>query len=177
MRATTHNTPWLHWIADDFLTPGCLSEVKSVEHVVEQALPGRRFDSKRLFIEDTHAKDYPHLHKLYRSLHDGEYKQFFENYTGIDYSEMFPRVEVISDIGDFWLQPHYDRPAKRLSALVYTDHTQLYPGTGLGNGTRIESKDNRCFFFVAGEHSLHDYPLVHFPTVRRCVQINYWTYQ
>ena len=48
MRATTHNTPWLHWIADDFLTPGCLSEVKSVEHVVEQALPGRRFDSKRL---------------------------------------------------------------------------------------------------------------------------------
>ena len=177
MIAQSFDKPWRHWIIDDFLTSECLSEVKSVEHIVEQALPGRRFDSKRLFIEDTHAVQYPHLYKLYRSLHDGEYKQFFENYTGIDYSKMFPRVEVISDIGDFWLEPHYDRREKRLSALVYTDHTQLYPGTGFGDGTRVESKDNRCFFFVAGDHSLHDYPLVHFPTVRRCVQINYWTYQ
>ena len=177
MKASTYNTPWTHWIADDFLTQDCLAEVKSVEHVVEQALPGRRFDSKRLFIEAEHEEQYPHLYKLYRSLHDGEYKQFFETCTGIDYTDMFPRVEVISDIGDFWLEPHYDRPAKRLSALLYTDHTQLYPGTGLGDGTRVESKDNRCFFFVAGEHSLHDYPLVHFPTVRRCVEINYWTYK
>ena len=177
MRASTHNNPWKHWIVDDFLDADTLAEVKSVEHTVEQAEPGRRYDSKRLFISDEHEKQYPNLYHLYRSLHNGAYKTFFQYYTGIDYTDLFPRIEVISDIGDFWLEPHYDRPAKRLSALLYTDHTQLYPGTGLGDGTRVESKDNRCFFFVAGEHSLHDYPLVHFPTVRRCVQINYWTYQ
>jgi hypothetical protein len=177
MRASTHNNPWKHWIVDDFLDADTLAEVKSVEHTVEQAKPGRRYDSKRLFISDEHEKQYPNLYHLYRSLHNGAYKTFFQYYTGIDYTDLFPRIEVISDIGDFWLEPHYDRPAKRLSALLYTDYTQLYPGTGLGDGTRVESKDNRCFFFVAGEHSLHDYPLVHFPTVRRCVQINYWTYQ
>lgn len=177
MKAIEINNPWQHWIVDDFLDADTLAEVKSVEHIVEQAKPGRRYDSKRLFISDEHEKQYPNLHHLYRSLHNGAYKTFFEYYTGIDYTELFPRVEVISDIGDFWLEPHYDRPAKRLSALVYTDHTQLYPGTGLGDGTRVESKDNRCFFFVAGEHSLHNYPLIHFPTVRRCLQINYWTYE
>jgi len=177
MKAVEINNPWPHWIVDDFLDAATLAEVKSVEHIVEQAKPGKRVDSVRLFINDEHEKQYPYLYHLYRSLRNGAYKTFFEYYTGIDYTGMYPRVEVISDIGDFWLEPHYDRPAKKLSALLYTDYTQLYPGTGLGDGTRVESKDNRCFFFVAGEHSLHDYPLMHFPTVRRCLQINYWTYE
>ena len=177
MKAIEINNPWQHWIVDDFLNADTLAEVKSVEHIVEQAKPGKRVDSVRLFINEEHEKQYPYLYHLYRSLRNGAYKTFFEHYTGIDYTDMYPRVEVISDIGDFWLEPHYDRPAKKLSALLYTDYTQLYPGTGLGDGTRVESKDNRCFFFVAGEHSLHDYPLMHFPTVRRCLQINYWTYE
>ena len=177
MKAIEINNPWQHWIVDDFLNADTLAEVKSVEHIVEQAKPGKRVDSVRLFINEEHEKQYPYLYHLYRSLRNGAYKTFFEYYTGIDYTGMYPRVEVISDIGDFWLEPHYDRPAKKLSALLYTDYTQLYPGTGLGDGTRVESKDNRCFFFVAGEHSLHDYPLIHFPTVRRCLQINYWTYE
>ena len=177
MKANTYKEPWQHWIVDDFLDRDTLAEVKTVEHVVEQAKPGVRVDSVRLFITDEHEKQYPNLHHLYRSLHNGAYKMFFEHYTGIDYTNMYPRVEVISDIGDFWLEPHCDWQEKKLSAIMYTDHTQLYPGTGFANGTRVESKDNRCFFFVAGDHSLHDYPLVHFPTVRRCLQINYWTYQ
>ena len=177
MKAITFDKPWKHWIVDDFLDQDTLAEVKSINHQVDQVMPGKRRNSVRMFITDEHENQYPHLYHLYRSLHNGAYKTFFEHYTGIDYTGMFPRLEVISDIGDFWLDPHYDRPQKRLSALLYTDHTQLYPGTGLGDGTRVESKDNRCFFFVAGDHSLHDYPLVHFPTVRRCLQINYWTYQ
>jgi hypothetical protein len=177
MIANIIKTPWQHWIADNFLTAECLAEVKSVDHTVTQVIAGKRVDSMRLFINDSHATQYPQLYKLYCSLHHGEYRDFFENYTGIDYSTLFPRVEVISDIGEFYLEPHYDLKEKRLSALIYTDHERLYPGTGLGNGTRVDSKDNRCFFFVPGQHSLHDYPLTTFETVRRCLQINYWTYK
>ena len=100
MRASTHNNPWKHWIVDDFLDADTLAEVKSVEHTVEQAKPGRRVDSVRLFITHEHEKQYPHLTHLYRSLHNGAYKTFFEYYTGIDYTDMYPRVEVISDKGD-----------------------------------------------------------------------------
>jgi hypothetical protein len=176
MIAITNYTPWQHWIADGFLTPECLAEVKSINHFVPQLVPGKRVGSHRLFIDESQAQVYPELYKLYQSLHDGEYKQFFEEYTGVDYTGLYPRVEVVSDIGDFYLEPHYDLKEKRLTALLYTDYENLYPGTGLGDGTRVESRDNRCFFFVPGDHSLHDYPATHFATVRRCLQINYWTY-
>ena len=168
--------PWTHWIADDFLWPACLAEVKSVRHEVPQLVPGKRRDSQRLFIDERVASQYPYLYELYQSLHDGVYRQFFEQHTQQSFEGLYPRVEVISDIGDFYLEPHLDLPEKRLTALVYTDYEQLWPGTGLGNGTRVQSRDNRCFFFVPGSHSLHDYPLTHFDRVRRCLQINYWTY-
>ena len=176
MIAITNHTPWQHWIADNFLTLECLAEVKSINHFVPQLVTGKRVGSHRLFIDESQSQTYPELYKLYQSLHDGKYKRFFEEYTRVDYTGLYPRVEVVSDIGDFYLEPHHDLPEKRLTALVYTNYEQLYPGTGLGDGTRIESRDNRCFFFVPGGHSLHDYPATHFETVRRCLQINYWTY-
>ena len=110
-------------------------------------------------------------------MHSGQYRDFFEQATGLDYGGLYPRVEVISDIGDFYLEPHVDLPEKRLTALIYTDHARLYPGTGLTNGTHVESRDNRCFFFVPGPDTWHDYPATHFDQVRRCLQINYWTYE
>jgi hypothetical protein len=176
MIATVNNIPWTHWIADNFLSVECLDEVKSVRHAVTQLVPGKRVDSARLFIDESQADVYPHLYALWQSLHSGIDKDFFESYKGIDYTGLYPRVEVISDIGDFYLEPHCDLREKRLTALVYTDYESLYPGTGLGDGTQVESRDNRCFFFVPGPHSLHDYPATHFLTVRRCLQINYWTY-
>ena len=176
MLATRIDQPWTHWITDDFLSAECLAEVKSIQHQVPQLVSGKRVGSHRLFIDHTQKANYPHLYQLYQSLHQGKYKQFFEKYTGIDYTGLFPRVEVVSDIGDFYLEPHYDLPEKRLTALLYTNHEYLYPGTGLGDGTRVESCDNRCFFFVPGRHSLHDYPQTNFQTVRRCLQINYWIY-
>lgn len=168
--------PWEHWLADDFLTAECLAEVKSVRHTVPQLTPGKRVGSHRLFIDETQSTQYPELYKLYCSLHNGEYKQFFEEHTGLDYTGLYPRVEVVSDIGPFYLEPHHDLKEKRLTALLYTDYERLWPGTGLGNGARVESRDNRCFFFVPGDHSLHDYPATVFELVRRCLQINYWTY-
>ena len=176
MIATVSHHPWTHWIVDNFLTTECLSELKSIKHDKEQSTYGKRVGGNRLFINETVADQYPELYKLYQSLYSGYYREFFESYTGLDYAGLYPRVEVISDVGDFYLEPHCDLPEKRLTALVYTDYEKLYPGTGLGNGTRVESRNNRCFFFVPSNTSLHDYPLTHFDQVRRCLQINYWTY-
>ena len=176
MLATVNNNPWQHWIADNFLSAECLIEVKSIKHSEQQIIHGKRVGNSRLFIDHNVADQYPELYKLYQSLHSGLYKDFFERYTGISYTGLYPRLEVISDLGDFYLEPHYDLPQKRLTALVYTDYEKLYPGTGFGDGTRVESRDNRCFFFVPSNQSLHDYPLTHFDQVRRCLQINYWTY-
>lgn len=168
--------PWHHWLADHFLTPQCLAELKKVKHKESQQITGKRVGNQRLFITDEHAVEYPHLYSLYRSLHSGPYKEFFEHHTGQDYSKLFPRLEVISDVGPFYLEPHHDHLEKRLTAIVYTDYQQLYPGTELSDGSRVEAQDNRCFFFVPEEHTIHGYPATTFHQVRRCLQINYWTY-
>lgn len=174
---TQHNTtPWEHWITDNFLSPECLAEVKNIRHELPQENSGKRVGQGRFFITDELKDQYPHLHQLYCSLHDGKYKQFFEQQTGIDYTGLYPRVEVISDIGPFYLENHCDQPEKRLTALLYTDYEKLWPGTGFGNGERVEAKDNRCFFFVPSSNTVHCYPATVFDSVRRCLQINYWTY-
>ena len=171
-----YQLPWAHWIVDDFLSQQCLAELKSVPVRVQQQVPGRRVGSERLFITDDNREWYPHLHELWLSLHQGAVRDYFEYHTEQDYKNLFPRVEVLSDWGDFYLAPHHDHLEKRLTAMVYTDHEKLYPGTELVNTHRIESKDNRCFFFVPTVDTIHGYPATHFDSVRRCLQINYWTY-
>lgn len=174
--AKSITTPWQHWLADHFLTPACLKELKEVKHEEFQQVAGKRVGNQRLFITGEHKVTYPHLYSLYCSLHNGLYKEFFEQHTGQDYANLFPRLEVISDIGPFYLEQHHDHLEKRLTAIVYTDYQQLYPGTELSNGTRVEAQDNRCFFFVPATDTLHGYPATTFHQVRRCLQINYWTY-
>lgn len=177
MHVIKNLTPWTHYIVDDFLTEDCLRELKSIGHYREQITPGQRLGGNRIFIEESNKELYPELYKLYQNLHNGPTKRFFEEQTGLDYTNMFPRVEVISDYGPFYLEDHPDVKEKRLTALVYTDYEQLYPGTMLSDGSRIESKDNRCFFFVPSDNTIHSYPYTVFEKVRRCLQINYWTYQ
>lgn len=170
------DTPWQHWLVDNFLSAECLEEVKQVDNVVEQQLHGRRSGSVRMFITEKSQDKYPHLYKLYQSLHNGEYRKFFEEQTNQSFEGLFPRIEVISDYGEFYLKPHTDRFEKKLTAIVYTDYKKLYPGTELKEGQRVESADNRCFFFVPSNDTIHSYPLTNFVEVRRCLQINYWTF-
>jgi hypothetical protein len=41
MIAITKTVPWQHWIADNFLSTECLTEVKSVDHIVPQLVHGK----------------------------------------------------------------------------------------------------------------------------------------
>lgn len=168
--------PWQHWLVDDFLSLNCLAEVKQINGVHEQKVYGKRSGSVRMFITDKHQNTHPNLYNLYQSLHWGEYRDFFENQTNQSFEGLFPRVEVISDYGQFYLHPHTDRAEKKLTAIVYTDYKKMYPGTALSDDYRIPAADNRCFFFVPSQDTIHSYPLTNFTEIRRCLQINYWTY-
>jgi hypothetical protein len=161
---------------DDFFDTNTLLEIKSIDSRIQQSVSGRRVGSHRLFIDQSNQDQYPFLAQIWQSLQKDQWLNlYFSQQTGIDYSNLFPRLEVISDWGDFYLQPHHDHLEKRLSALIYTDHEKLWPGTELTHGHRVESKDNRCFFFVPETYTMHGYPHTCFNLVRRCVLINYWT--
>jgi hypothetical protein len=168
--------PWKHWIVDSFLTSECLNELKSINSQTEQTFLGKRNGSSRLFVTENNKTTYPHLYKLYQSLHTGYYKDFFEFATGNNFDNLYPRLEIISDYGEFELVEHTDHLEKKLSVMVYTNYEILYPGTTLSNNYVIEAKDNRAFFFVPSDETLHSYPKINFKKIRRCLMINYWTY-
>ena len=65
MKTLKYNQPWTHWVADDFLLPECLAELKSVEHTGSQPLPGRRVDGDRIFIGPEHVEQYPYMSKRF----------------------------------------------------------------------------------------------------------------
>lgn len=176
MNTVKHSFPWTHWTAANFLDPACLSELKAIDHRRYQQTQGKRLGNQRLFVDQHNADLYPNLYQLWCDLQQGSLQHYFSKHTGIDYAGLYPRIEVISDIGDFYLEPHHDHLEKRLTALVYTDHEQLWPGTVLGESHRIAVQDNLCMFFVPSEQTMHHYPATHFDTVRRALQINYWTY-
>lgn len=172
-----YEEPFVHWTVDEFLSPECLDEVKRIYHEVPQAEPGKRVNSNRLFVHQVKQEVIPNLYALAESIATGHYRMFFEKVTGQSFEGTFPRIEIISDIGEFELKPHHDHLEKKLSAMVYTDYSQLYPGTTLGDDHVVEAKDNRCMFFVPTEDTWHHYPKTNFETVRRALMINYWTYQ
>lgn len=176
MNIQKFNNPWTYWLIDDFLSADCLRELKSVPCKFKQITPGRRVGSERLFVDDAVQHQYPHLHALWRDLHSGTTAEFFTGLTDVDYSSLHPRMEVVSDYGDFYLEPHHDHLEKRLTVMVYTDHEKLYPGTEIVGHGAVESRDNRAFVFVPSAETYHAYPPTHFDSVRRALMINYWTY-
>lgn len=176
MLTTKHTSPWLHWTCRHFLSDQCLSELKAVDCLTPQQISGKRVGGDRFFVDATVKDHLPHLYQLWLDLHNGAVKHYFEDQTGCSFSGLYPRVEVISDIGDFYLEPHCDLPEKKLTALVYTDYQRLWPGTQLEPNYRVPVEDNLCLFFMPGSDTWHSYPQTHFDCVRRALQINYWTY-
>lgn len=170
--------PFKHWTVDNFLSEDCLKELKSIEHQCEQREVGvRAKNSDRLFVHNVPVPAMPNLWELQEAIADGPYRLFFEHVTGLKFDGTFPRIEVLSDFGEFELTPHHDHLEKKLSAMVYTDHEELYPGTVLGDDYVVEAKDNRCMFFIPSNDTWHHYPRTTFTKVRRALMINYWTYK
>lgn len=178
---TKVTVPWTYWIEDNFLDSETLAELKSIDHRSLQTKSGHRLSDTRFFITESSKDSLPNLYKFYQSLHNGYYKKFFEEHTNRNYDGLYPRVEIVSDFGSFYLERHHDLLEKKLSALVYTDFEELYSGTLIYNDTQehhlIETKDNRCMFFNPDSDTWHGYPQTTFNTVRRCLMINYWSYQ
>ena len=176
-----HNQPWNYWMLDEFLTPECLAEVKNIKHKTPQLVKEHRGHPDRLFISninvDSQRAKYPNLCDLADELQHGQLKKFFENIVKAKMPN-FMRIEVISDIGPFYLKPHNDF-LKKLTILCYTNYSALYPGTTIYSDAntihhQIESQDNRCVFYVPNYVTWHGVPKTVFPTVRRMLMINYF---
>ncbi len=185
--------PFNHWVFSNCLEEGALDEIsysnipsgdrmydgtRAADHT------GQGVDGKlRLFITKNNCQIFPYLTKLIQSLQSKEMVNKISKIIDKDLSNSYVRLEVIGDKKGFWLKPHKDISEKLMTMMVwanpYNEATNL--GTDLYDKNfklvkTIKYVHNSGYFFSSGDDTWHGLELKEIQKERRCIQINYVTF-
>ena len=186
--------PFKHWEFNNSLDELTLNEISySLIPEGQRAYDGTRaadhsgegIDGKlRLFITKENSKHFQNLTKLIQNLQSKKTYNKISNLIKKDLSNSYVRLEVIGDKKGFWLKPHKDIPEKIMTMMLwvnpYNESDQL--GTDLYNSEyklvkTIKYIHNSGYFFSSGEDTWHGLELKEIKKERRCIQINYVTFE
>ncbi len=185
--------PFNHWVFSKCLEEGALDEIsfsnipsgdrkydgtRAADHT------GQGVDGKlRLFITKNNCQNFPYLTKIIGSLQSIEMVNKISKIIDKDLSNSFVRLEIIGDKKGFWLKPHKDISEKLMTMMVwanpYNESSNL--GTDLYDKNfklvkTIEYIHNSGYFFSSGDDTWHGLELKEIQKERRCIQINYVTF-
>ena len=185
--------PFNHWVFSNCLGEGALDEIsysnipsgdrmydgtRAADHT------GQGVDGKlRLFITKNNCQNFPYLTKLIQSLQSKEMVNKISKIIHKDLSNSYVRLEVIGDKKGFWLKPHKDISEKLMTMMVwanpYNEASNL--GTDLYDKNfklvkTIKYVHNSGYFFSSGDDTWHGLELKEIQKERRCIQINYVTF-
>ena len=182
--------PFKHWeffncLDDKALNEISYSNIPNGERVFDGTrasdYTGDGVDGKlRLFIDNDNSYDYPNLTNVINRL---QKKQVYEKISKLidkDLSSSFVRLEIIGDKKGFWLKPHKDISEKLMTMMIwanpYEESESL--GTDLYDNNfklvkTIKYLHNNGYFFSSGQDTWHGLELKEIKKERRCVQINY----
>ena len=185
--------PFKHWVFSNCLEEGALDEIsysnipsgdrmydgtRAADHT------GQGVDGKlRLFITKNNCQNFPYLTKLIQSLQSKEMVNKISKIIDKDLLNSYVRLEVIGDKKGFWLKPHKDISEKLMTMMVwanpYNEESNL--GTDLYDKNfklvkTIKYVHNSGYFFSSGDDTWHGLELKEIQKERRCIQINYVTF-
>ena len=185
--------PFNHWVFSNCLEESALDEIsysnipsgdrmydgtRAADHT------GQGVDGKlRLFITKNNCQNFPYLTKLIQSLQNKEMVNKISKIIDKDLSNSYVRLEVIGDKKGFWLKPHKDISEKLMTMMVwanpYNEASNL--GTDLYDKNfklvkTIKYVHNSGYFFSSGDDTWHGLELKEIQKERRCIQINYVTF-
>ena len=185
--------PFNHWVFSNCLEEGALDEIsysnipsgdrmydgtRAADHT------GQGVDGKlRLFITKNNCQIFPYLTKLIQSLQSKEMVNKISKIIDKDLLNSYVRLEVIGDKKGFWLKPHKDISEKLMTMMVwanpYNEASNL--GTDLYDKNfklvkTIKYVHNSGYFFSSGDDTWHGLELKEIQKERRCIQINYVTF-
>ena len=185
--------PFNHWVFSNCLEEGALDEIsysnipsgdrmydgtRAADHT------GQGVDGKlRLFITKNNCQNFPYLTKLIQSLQSKKMINKISKIIDKDLSNSYVRLEVIGDKKGFWLKPHKDISEKLMTMMVwanpYNEASNL--GTDLYDKNfklvkTIKYVHNSGYFFSSGDDTWHGLELKEIQKERRCIQINYVTF-
>ncbi len=185
--------PFNHWVFSNCLEEGALDEIsysnipsgdRMYDGTRAADYTGQGVDGKlRLFITKNNYQNFPFLTKLIRSLQSKEMVNKISKIIHKDLSNSYVRLEVIGDKKGFWLKPHKDISEKLMTMMVwanpYNEASNL--GTDLYDKNyklvkTIKYVHNSGYFFSSGDDTWHGLELKEIQKERRCIQINYVTF-
>ncbi len=185
--------PFNHWVFSNCLEEGALDEIsfsnipsgdRMYDGTRAADYTGQGIDGKlRLFITKNNCQSFPYLTKIIQSLQSKEMVNKISKIIDKDLSNSYVRLEVIGDKKGFWLKPHKDISEKLMTMMVwanpYNEASNL--GTDLydKNFKLVKTIDyihNSGYFFSSGDDTWHGLELKEIQKERRCIQINYVTF-
>ena len=189
-----HNIPFSHWEIKDCLDKNTLDEIsfaiipngnRAYDGTRAADHTGQGLDGKlRLFIDLYNSEYYPYLTKVIKGLQKKKMYKKIGNLINKDLSSSFVRLEIIGDKKGFWLKPHKDISEKLMTMMVWANPYQESENLG----TDLYDKDfklvktikylhNNGYFFSSGQDSWHGLELKEIKKERRCIQINYVSFE
>ena len=191
---TESDFPFNHWQFSDCLNENTLNEISySMIPGGERAYDGTRaadhtgegIDGKlRLFITKENCKNFPYLTKIIENLQSNKTVRQISKLINKDLSKSFVRLEIIGDKKGFWLKPHKDISEKLMTMMIwanpYNESSEL--GTDLYDKNfklvkTIDYVHNSGYLFSSGEDTWHGLELKEIKKERRCIQVNYVSFE
>ncbi|PYD63389.1 hypothetical protein CFR72_07320 [Gluconacetobacter entanii] len=177
--------PFPHWNMDNVLPP-------SVTHSLLAWDPGATFhagesggrrdvrNGHRILVTPAGRARDPELDHLAHLFDAPAARQHFERTCGIDIAGTFLRLELCLDTDGFWLAPHTDIGAKRLTLLISlsTDADARDWGTDLltpqgQSVARASGAFNSGLLFIPSDRSWHGFVRRPITGLRRTLIVNY----
>ena len=201
-----HEFPFEHYEYYDALTDAAIEEIvkadipdvskHNLNYDGTRAIDGgagefRKGDSSggkaikfRCFITKDNASQFPHLVKFINELQSKEVYENISKMINKDLSNSYVRVEVICDREGFWLKPHCDIKEKLMSGLIFVNNANESEDLGtdfynekLEKVKTVPYKNKYGYLFTSGSNTWHGMEKKKIIKERRCVQVNYVTFE
>ncbi len=145
---------------------------------------GGKAKNLRCYVTKKNKDKFPNLTNFIEELRSPKVYKKIGSLIEKDLSNSFVRLEVICDREGFWLKPHCDIKEKLMSSIVFINPhnesenlgTDFYDNKLIKVKT-VPYKHNYGYFFTSGPASWHGMEKKEIKKERRCIQINYVTFE
>jgi hypothetical protein len=134
----------------------------------------------RMFFDSRNQATYPAMRNLAEAMQSKTVVSKWENLCDIALSGTFLRIEYCRDTDGFWLEPHTDIGAKRITILIYLsiDEDSETWGTDIFDHHQrrvatVPGDFNCGLVFVPSPHSWHGFHKRPIKGLRRSLMLNY----
>ncbi len=185
--------PFKHWELSECLDNETLNEIsfakipdgdRAYDGTRAADHTGKGADGKlRLFVDKNNCQYFPSLTKLINKF-QGSVAPKISLLLHKDLSKSFVRLEIIGDKKGFWLKPHKDIPEKLMTMMIWANpnHEHENLGTDLYNEQfelvkTVKYHHNNGYFFSSENDTWHGLEMKEIKKERRCIQINYVSFE